>query len=182
MKKKAIMQCLILLKSAYPKMDFGPDSVAVYVETLKDIEPELLQAAVLKHVSISKWFPTIAELRQAVTELILEAEGQLTAPEAWGMVVGEIRRVGHWGKPQLETPVQQAVEAVGGWRQICFSENITADRARFLEAYNLQCRRKAEKMQQMPAVTEAQEQLAAGQDKVDQEITKLLTNKNDRTT
>ena len=33
---------------------------------------------------------------------------------------------------------RRAVDAIGGWRQICFSENITADRARFLEAYSLQ--------------------------------------------
>jgi hypothetical protein len=178
--EEAIMQCLILLKSAYPRMAFGPQSVATYQRALADIDPELLRVAVLKHISISKWFPTIAELRQAVTGLILEAEGQLAAPEAWGVVMREVRRVGHWRKPELSPLVQQAVEAVGGWRQICFSENIAADRARFLEAYTLLQRRAVERRQQMPAVSEAQAYLAAGQDRVEEEIRKLLTRGNGR--
>ena len=33
--------------------------------TLSEINPELLQAAVLKHISTSKWFPTVAEIRAA---------------------------------------------------------------------------------------------------------------------
>jgi hypothetical protein len=115
-----------------------------------------------------------------VTELVLEAGGQLTAPEAWGVVMREVRRVGHWGVPDLAPIVLQAVQAVGGWRQICFSENIAADRARFLEAYNLLQKRAAEEIQQMPAVTEAQADLAAGRDRVHREMMKLLTKGNGR--
>jgi hypothetical protein len=177
-KKLTTIDCLIMLQAAYPRLDLGPQTIQVYQLSLADIEPRLLQAAVLKHISTSKWLPTIADLRQGVTELVLEAEGQLTAPEAWGLVMREVRLVGHWREPTLPASVRQAVEAIGGWRQICFSENITADRARFLEAYSLISKRKAQKLQQMPAVTEAQEALAEGRMKVESAVDGLLAGMN----
>ena len=176
--KLTTIDCLIMLQAAYPRLDLGPQTINVYQLSLADIEPRLLRAAVLKHISTSKWLPTIADLRQGVTELVLEAEGQLTAPEAWGLVMREIGNVGHWGTPKFTSPVRRAVESIGGWRQICFSENITADRARFLEAYNLLSKRQAEKLQQLPEVAETQEALVAGRMKIEQEISKLLANTN----
>ncbi len=173
-----IMQCLILLKASYPKMSFDQQSVAAYQMALADLDPQLLKTAVLKHIASSKWFPTIAELRGGVTELILEADGQLTAPEAWAEVIRQVHRVGHWGKPDLAPLVLQAVQAVGGWQVICRGENFAADRAQFLRAYDLLRSRQAEKMQQMPAVTEAQRELAQAREKVNAEAAGLLARMN----
>ena len=55
--------------------------------TLSEINPELLQAAVLKHISTSKWFPTVAEIRAPVAEIVLQTANQPTALEAWGFVM-----------------------------------------------------------------------------------------------
>lgn len=177
MNNDTILDCMIMLQSAYPRTNVSKETMRIYEVALADIDPGLLETAVLRHISISKWFPTIAELRQGVTELILEAEGHLDGPEAWGMVTQEIRRVGHWGRPELSDHVRRAINAIGGWQELCLSENAVADRARFIEAYNIIHQRTVEKRQQMPAVTEAQESLATGKDRVHQEIAKLLSGK-----
>ena len=114
----------------------------------------------MKHISTSKWFPTIAELRQAATAIVLQTEGRLSAPEAWGDVQREVRLVGHWRSPSLQPLVGKAVSAIGGWQHICIDENITADRARFIEVYTILCKREAQRVQQLPQVTEAQGSLA----------------------
>ena len=168
------VRCLILLQSAYPRTEFGAESVKIYRTTLADIEPALLQTAVLKHISSSKWFPTIAELRKAATEIVLHSDGQLSAPEAWGKVMREVRSVGHWGSPSLGPVVMQAVEAIGGWRNVCLSENITADRARFIEAYTILRKREVMRVQQIPAVREGQEALAEGRKKVEEGVVGVL--------
>ncbi len=109
---------------------------------------------------------------------MLQSEGHLSAPEAWGEVQREVRAVGHWGRPKLQPAVLQAVDAIGGWRHICFSENVTADRARFLEAYTLLRKREMERLQQIPAVTEVQEALVQGRKKVDTAVAGLLERMN----
>jgi hypothetical protein len=109
-----ILHCVIMLQAAYPRMQFGKESLKVYEMALADIEPKLLRTAVLRHISTSKWFPTIAELRQAATEIMLQTDGQLSAPEAWGELLREVRLVGHWRRPRLGPVVRRAVEAIGG--------------------------------------------------------------------
>ena len=130
----------------------------MYRLALADIDPALLWTAVLQHISNSKWLPTIAELRQRADEIILEEAGHLAAPEAWGLLLREVRRVGHWGAPDLPPNARQALDAIGGWRALCMSENSAADRARFLEAYNLICQRQADKRRQFPQQAAANNQ------------------------
>jgi hypothetical protein len=168
------LDCIILLKSAYPRQTFGPETVRVYQMTLSEINPELLQAAVLKHISTSKWFPTVAEIRAAVVEIVLQTANQPTALEAWGIVIKEIRRVGHWRRPDLPPAILKAVNDIGGWRQLCMSENNTADRARFVEAYTSRQQRLAHRLQQLPAVTAVEEKLAAQQDNLDPRANAIL--------
>ena len=163
-KNLTTLDCLILLKSAYPRQEFAPETVHVYTLALSDINTKLLQTGVLKHISTSKWFPTVAEIRAAVAEVVLQTANQPTALEAWGMVMREMRLVGHWRRPDLPPAILQAVQDTGGWRQLCMSENIAADRARFVEAYNSQQQRLVQRLQQLPAVTAVEEELAAQQE------------------
>lgn len=172
------VDCLIMLQAAYPRVELGSQTIKVYQIGLADIDPQLLQAAVLQHIATSKWFPTIAELRQRVVEERLTAAGHLSAPEAWSLVMRQVRSVGHWRVPDVPPAVRKAIDASGGWRQLCLSENPTADRARFLEAYKLFAKEESEKLQQMPSVNHALEELSSGKDRVHEEITKLLTKRN----
>jgi hypothetical protein len=55
---------------------------------------------------------------------------------------------------------------------------VTADRARFIEAYTILRKREAQRVQQLPQLTEAQEELAEGRKKVEAGVAGLLARMN----
>ena len=61
------------------------EQLEVWFALLSDLDAELLGAAALQHMAASKWFPTVAELREIVAALL--SERPPTAMEEWGMVV-----------------------------------------------------------------------------------------------
>lgn len=149
------------LIDAYPRQEIQPGTVKVYQETLQDIDPDLLKSAVLKHISKSPWFPSVSELRDAAASLIEQANGEPDAFTAWAEVMGEIRRVGSYGTPNFSSQrIHKAVDGIGGWRELCMSENTISDRARFVEAYNTYQTRDKEDRRMLPAVHIAIAQLA----------------------
>jgi len=110
----------------------------LYKQLLGDLPLEALQTAVIHHVATSKWFPTIAELRSAVTI----PESQQLALEAWGDVAETFSSGEYYAgenlikAPEFRNPLTSAaVRALGGWIRLCQSENEIADRARFVEIY-----------------------------------------------
>ena len=119
----------------------------LFVVAFADIDDDILKAAALRHITTSIWFPKVYELRRAAADLI-----QPTVPdpmEAWGAVLAEIRRTGSYGTPCFADPLTAAVVRQMGWRDLCLSEEATADRARFVDAYARQAQR-AREQQVMP--------------------------------
>lgn len=153
-----IKQVLILLMDAYPN-EFKDDveqktrTLKIYRLALADIPPDLLKAAALNHITSSVWFPKIAQLRESAAALVMQAAGHPDALTAWGEVAHQLRYVGSWGAPQFTDPtIKRAVDAVGGWKMLCASENQTADRARFIQAYEIFINRTAADLQMLPQV------------------------------
>ncbi|UCC53697.1 MAG: hypothetical protein JSV68_06915, partial [Anaerolineaceae bacterium] len=66
---KSIAEVLDLLAASYPRTELEAETVKAYILMLEGIDPALLKAAVLQHISTSKWFPTIAEIRGAAVEI-----------------------------------------------------------------------------------------------------------------
>lgn len=162
-----IQQVLSLLLDAYPNQ-FKDDpaqkvqTLKIYAQALADIPADLLKASVLNHITLSKWFPTIAELRQSAAGLVMKAAGHPDALTAWGEVAHQLRYVGSWGAPQFTDPlIQRAVQAVGGWKMLCASENQASDRARFIQAYETFINRTTEDLQMLPQVRSFVENAAA---------------------
>lgn len=115
----------------------------IFKQTLSDIDGDLLRASALKIISTSKWFPSVAELREAALD-IAEPNGRRTGLEAWGDVVAAFHRDGgQYGNPQFDDPIASEVVRMLGWQTLCLSEDQTADRARFIDGYNAiaSCRR-----------------------------------------
>jgi hypothetical protein len=144
-------------------------TLQIYARCLADVPDELLQAATVKIVSESTYYPKPAELRAAALALVTPEEP--TAAEAWGYVCRYIRRVpaGGWYRggehvdpPALPAHIQRAVDAVGGLTYLRLSETSVADRARFLEVYQVLARRRAEEARMLPEVREAVRRLLAG--------------------
>jgi len=144
-----------VLATLYPRFVIEDRTIAAYSAILGDLDAELLKAATLVCGSTGTFFPAAAELRAAAFELIEHQSGLPTAPEAWAEVMNEVRRVGHTGLPRWSNPlIGRAVEAIGGWWQLCTSENNVADRARFFESYNVLLERERYDQRMVPKVRE----------------------------
>jgi hypothetical protein len=113
----------------------------LYAQLLSDIPIDQLKQAALRHIGTSKFFPTIAELREATATLALPV--QQTALEAWGEVMAALSDAryyvytDHCEVPVFANPITNRLVASMGWRNICASDNVIADRARFVQAYEV---------------------------------------------
>lgn len=109
-------------------------SSAVYRRMLADLDYPTVNAAVEGLIATSKFLPTVAEIREAAASL---TAGPVRAGgEAWGDVLMAVRRFGINRRPEFADPLTAAAVHALGWRELCNSENQTADRARFIELYD----------------------------------------------
>lgn len=156
------LQCLALLAENWPKEPFNEARQRIYEMALADINPELLKAAVLACIATRTWFPQPAEIRQQAADLVQRASGQMGAYEAWGELTKMLRRgYGINRTPSLDDLTQRALDAIGGWRWFCNSDNPVADRARFIQAYEQLVARQNNDIMLLPGVIEYVMQLAA---------------------
>lgn len=134
-----------LLAIAYPNYcreqsaETLAQTLRLYWQLLADIPIERLKTAALRHISASKFFPAVSELRNAAVDLV-QAPAQ-TAMEAWGEVLsamGEARYYifeDHYETPEFDNPITNRLVRSMGWKELCRSDNAIADRARFTQAY-----------------------------------------------
>ena len=124
------------LKSNYPNWQFDlqdKNMMLFWYESLMDIPMQVLTAAVHKLISQEEFYPNIAKIRKAASEII---NGEpVDETEAWGLDKKAIRSFGYARAEEayasLPVEVVQAIQAMGGWLEICSSENDEADRAHF---------------------------------------------------
>ena len=136
-------------------------SIAAYHRILHDLDAKLLDAAALELGGTNKYFPAAAELRQTAFGLKAVASGELTAGEAWGMVSNAFGSHGLSRVPDHFPPlVKRAVDALGGWRGLCRSENGMVDRAHFLKMYASLDDRAKQETRMLPEVDDVVKQLA----------------------
>lgn len=140
-----VTEAMALLVNAFPKEGIEPRTVRVYCEVLGDIPAAELRAACLKLVASAKWFPKVAEIREAWA--LARTGPKRGGLDAWGDVLREVQRIGWYGTPQLEDPIAAAAVKVLGWRALCESDNQAADRAHFAKAYESIAARNLEAVQ-----------------------------------
>jgi hypothetical protein len=155
----AIQRVLQLLIEAYPNANLADKTIPLYARLLADFPEQLLEAACLQHIATSRFFPTVAELREVALSLYQQAEGS-THPEpmeAWGLVQREIGRTGRYRNPQFADPVvARAVERFG-WIRLCDQpiETIGVACAQFRELYESLLRREQQQARLLPEVRAA---------------------------
>jgi len=153
--EKSILEVFAVLGAAFPSFAATRETISVYFRVLADLPDELLQTAALDCVSKGKWFPTVAELRDAALSIRTNSMAQLSAFEAWDEVCRLIRDQGHGTTPDFSHPwIGAAVRQSGGWVRLCMSENTVADRARFIEGFQDAQRRNLESERTLPQVRE----------------------------
>jgi len=178
--KDEILEVLMVLMAAFPAFRINSGASIdemknAYHIVLGDIDGDLLQQVAAHLASTQKFFPSAGEIRRAAFHLAEVGLGIPTAQDAWAEVTAMIRKGfyfqadGGWYEvraPKAEDcshpVVFQAVEGVGGWATLRASENIVADRARFIQAYEVLQARYREKERMLPGVRQAVEELGEG--------------------
>ena len=128
-----------MLVTAYPNWisrlpaDQQQTTMALYRRMILDLSYASANAAIERMIATSRFPPAIAEIREAVQTL--ELGPARTGAEAWGDVQLKFRQVHPDSFPNFADPVVERIVRSLGWREISLSENTTADRARFIDAY-----------------------------------------------
>ena len=139
MKPQETARALGILCAAYPRQTLPKETLEIYATTLRDLDFAAVMGAIERLVSVSKWFPTVAEIRETV---IAERSSLPSDSEAMAEVRAAMSRWGPSEIPSWSCPeVEQAVRVVG-WQNWCNSQNPASTRARFLDAYS-EIKRKA---------------------------------------
>jgi hypothetical protein len=141
---KKLVGIAVAFFPAMQDKDMGP-TVIGWEAMLKDVPYKLAEMALKKVLSTAKFFPTIAEIREAVAEITNPQMPSWT--EAWGEVVQAVRQYGYMReKEALESLSPAAAKVVRwfGWQEICRSEEPDVIRGQFRMAYEAQAKRERE--------------------------------------
>ncbi len=80
---QTIVEILTVLAAAYPRFELTSATVRIYEQTLSDIPVDGLKAATLDLIAESKWFPTVAEIRERAFALMAEQDETPDGYSAW---------------------------------------------------------------------------------------------------
>ena len=161
MAEKTIMQVLAVLTAAFPANKVGPETLKIYSLTLSDIPLDVLEAATLHIITTAKFFPAVSEIRDAATAIMLGLNKIPSAFEAWEEVQEQISKCGDYYRyqiaaqvPEYSNPIIAKAVDVMGYRVLCESENIVADRAHFFRVYESLFNRAVDEVKMLPRVKE----------------------------
>jgi hypothetical protein len=142
---KALLGVLI---SYWPKADLPLQTLQLYQLHLLDFGFEQGTRAVTALACTSRFFPTVAELREALVEAG-DPDPLPDTDQAWAEVARAARN-GIYGRTVFSHPaVHDTVKAMGGIRELALSDNLMAERAHFLRLYDT-CKRRAERAKVLP--------------------------------
>jgi hypothetical protein len=132
------------LKASYPRFSFlqTDEEMEYWYLMTCDMDYAIASNAIAEHVTTNNFPPSIADIRRLYAE---RCNGRiLTYSEAWGVVQRAISEYG-WYAPRsafaLMDDLTRSVVDDLGWSRLCKSENPTADRANFREAYEAKARK-----------------------------------------
>lgn len=120
----------------YLKLLLTEEALDVWYALLHDLDYQILAKALQQYMLTNKFKPTVAELREIYAELVSPVISDWS--EGWEKVS---RAIGHYGMYQEQAAMESFDEVTRevvkrlGFQNICLSENIVADRARFAEIY-----------------------------------------------
>lgn len=177
-----VLKALTVLSTAFPALgnklteDKIEAMIVAWHTVLYDVPDDLLERATLHICGTACFFPSAGELRQAAFDLVDLGADIPTAQDAWAEV-SRCLRTGFYmederGFYQRRAPtaedwshplIQRAIDGVGGWQALNDPQGLAAaDRARFLEAYQVYATRDRRDRAMLPTVRQAVEQIRAG--------------------
>lgn len=138
------------IKAAYPSANIMPDnqSKSVWYTMLSDLDYNVCLAALKEHMSVCKFAPSIAELRELCSGITHGSQKDWGA--AWEEVLSAVRYKGMYREDEaldgMDELTRECVKRLG-FKNICMSENIELDRANFRMIYDQVAKRRAQEAQ-----------------------------------
>lgn len=144
MTKQEFATLVVAMQAMYGKDFIGTEqALDVWYALLHDLDYQILSKVLQQYMLTNKFKPTVAELREIYTELVSPTISDWS--KGWEQVSKAIRHCGMYHeKAAMESFDEITREVVKrlGFQNICLSENIVADRARFAEIYQAIKKRK----------------------------------------
>ena len=138
MTKKEFATFAMALKTYYPRENLLPNDKAMelWFKQLQDIPYEVAEIGLQKWVSLNKWSPSIADIREMASS-VSHGE-QADWGDAWLEVQKAIRYFGSYRVEEalesLSPLARKATERIG-FKNMCMSENPEVSRANFRMVY-----------------------------------------------
>lgn len=143
----------------FPHSKLTEESIVMLLSILSPIPTAELAVALQQAAIETNFMPTPKQIMDA-WKTVTSASSALSMPtpdEAWAEVTKQIARVGYVGIPKFSHPlIKDIVDGMGGWIQLCASENGMADRAHFLKMFAA----RVERQEKLDRLTPASRQLA----------------------
>lgn len=129
---EAVAKAIALLAASYAAWRPTEDTIEAWTLALGDLEPARIFKAAIQHVRVSRFPPTVAELREHAEN----REGIPTPYEAWE----NMRRkwLSRSTEPWCHPAAQRATEQMGGFQEMSANwmvDDMPANRARWVAAY-----------------------------------------------
>ena len=134
-KEQAIIEIIDALIAAYPRNDVGKKTIPIYVQMLSDLPVEVLAMATKYHITTCKYFPTIAELRQAAADIVCDMREIPDPHEAWNIYLRHRNDTALFDEyhPCGNEFLDRFFSAMG-WKKM-LTNSLMADRSQFIKAY-----------------------------------------------
>lgn len=150
MTKSEFMKLASAIKTYFPRFETLPNAEALelWFNELKDLPYQIAVTALRKYVNTpgNRFPPTIADFREMAAQMI---DNDLVPDWAagWAQVMRAIGTYGMWNPDaaieSMDAITRECVKRLG-WKELCMSENPTADRANFRMIYEQVQRKKVE--------------------------------------
>ena len=144
MTKQEFATFAMALKTYFPREQLLPNQQAMelWFRELCDIPFEVAEMALRKWVTMNKWSPSIADIRE-MTSGIVNGD-PMSWGESWEKALDAVRKYGSYNKGaalnSLDSLTRKCVESIG-YLELCMSENIMVERAHYQKIFEVYSKR-----------------------------------------
>lgn len=147
MTKQEALKLVAILEMAYPRQDLREQTVEVYARFLQDLDYKVAEQVVSHYIKTQKWFPSIAEIREACAEMVHDLP---TTEQAMEIIRSAVQQY-DYGSIRANDLLRQAVATVG-FDKIGYSEHPEPLYRQIKEAYERIRTRELHRLAAMPQV------------------------------
>ena len=140
--RESSAKLLTLARKSFPSSKADAETITLYLAALDDLTYAQIKAGVLKCMNTAKFFPTIAEIREAAESMVEHANktGKPDAGEAWGEVMKFVMTSSPYDQrpfPWSCEEVHEAVKRLGTMTLFeMTTDGIPATRGQYMKIYD----------------------------------------------